>query len=112
MTLLAENPTDRIDDIGLAAAVGTDDAGGANAAKGDDSPFAEGLKANDFDFSKLKQVVPFSRKLLLRDGQVVRPSQADKHKYTDAVSRAKRDDVSFLEGGSLGRHFPSVTDRK
>src|SRR5215469_3018318 len=38
--------------------------------------------------------------------------RADKHKHTDAVFRAKRDDVSFLEGGSLGRHFPSVTDRK
>ena len=105
MALFTENPTDGVDDIGLAAAVGADDASGANAAKGDDGPLAKGLKANDFDFSKLKQGVPFGRKLLVRESQVLRPSYVDKHGNVDAVLRAKRDDVSFLEGGSLGRHF-------
>ena len=111
MALLPENPTDGVDDIGLAAAVGTDDASGADTAEGDDGPLAEGLKADDFDFSKLKQGVPFGRELLLRESQAARPSFDDEHKDADAVVRGKRDDVSFLEGGSLGRRFLSVTDR-
>jgi len=66
VALLAEDPTDGVDDIRLAAAVGTDDASGAGAREGDHGPFAKGLKANNFDFTELQQGVLFVVKLALR----------------------------------------------
>jgi len=59
VTLLAEDPGNGVHHVGFAATVGSDDAGGAGAAEGDHGALTKRLKANDFDFSQLKQDVPF-----------------------------------------------------
>ena len=82
VALLAEDPTDGVNDVGFAAAVGPDDARGAGAAERHHGAFAERLEAYDFNFAQLEQGVPSSRSLLLRGagtngtGPGIRPLKA------------------------------------
>ena len=97
VALLAEDPADGVDDIGLAAAIGADDASGAGAGKGDHGPFAKGLKANNFDFAELQQGVPFVVSLALR-AYIPHMLRLRCRNTGLAFWRAKRDDLPFLEG--------------
>jgi hypothetical protein len=57
--LFAENPTDGVYHVGLAAAVGADDTGGAGTAESHNGAFTERLKTGDFDSAEFKQDIPF-----------------------------------------------------
>ena len=59
MALLTEDPGDGVDHVRFATAVGANDASRPGAAEGNQGALAEGLEADDFDFSQLKQNVPF-----------------------------------------------------
>src|SRR6185437_2685203 len=63
VALFAENPGDGVNDVGFAAAVGSDNASDAAAAKDDIRLFAERLKAKQFYFAKFEHAAPwkFSR---------------------------------------------------
>ena len=91
MTLLTEHPGDGIDHVGFAAAVGADDASRSRAAEGNQGALAEGLEADDFDFSQLKQDVPF----VSRFAPIKRT-----HRLKE--TRAKRDENLCLEGRGFG----------
>jgi hypothetical protein len=110
VALFAENPTDGIYYVGLAATIGPDDAGGAGAAEGDHGPLAEGLETYNFDFTKLKQGVPFCREQPLRD-EFGRTGVRQRSKNRSRES-AKRDDFSFLEGRIFLATLLPVTDRR
>ena len=59
MALLAEDPRDGIDNIGLTAAIRSDNARQAAAAEGDMSFFAKRLETHQLDFAQFQQDVPF-----------------------------------------------------
>jgi hypothetical protein len=59
VALLAQNPRDGVNDIGLAAAIGADDAGEPAAAEGNLRLFAKRLETYQFDFAQFKQDFPF-----------------------------------------------------
>ncbi len=52
--LLAEHPTDGVEDVRLAAAIGADDGGHALAGQGELGAVAEGLEAEDLDLLELE----------------------------------------------------------
>ena len=58
VALLAEHPGDRVDDVGLAAAIGADDASDPAAAEDDLRLFAEGFEAQQFDFTQFEHAAP------------------------------------------------------
>jgi hypothetical protein len=59
VALLAQNPRNGIDDIGLTAAIRADDAGEPAAAEGNMRLYAERFEANELDFAQFKQDFPF-----------------------------------------------------
>ena len=59
MALLAQNPRNSVDDIGLAAAIGSDDAGEPAAAESNLRFFAKRFEAHELDFAQFQQDFPF-----------------------------------------------------
>ena len=59
MALLAQNPRNGVDDIGLAAAIRPDDAGEPGAAEGNLCLFAKRFESHKLDFAQFKQDFPF-----------------------------------------------------
>jgi hypothetical protein len=59
VALLAQNPRNRVDDIGLTAAIRANDARKAAAAEGYLRLFAKRFEANELDFAQFKQDFPF-----------------------------------------------------
>ena len=59
MALLAQNPRNGVDDIGLAAAIRPNDAGEPGAAEGNLCLFAKRFESHKLDFAQFKQDFPF-----------------------------------------------------
>jgi len=59
MALLAQNPRNGVDDIGLAAAIRPDDASEPGAAEGNLCLFAKRFESHKLDFAQFKQDFPF-----------------------------------------------------
>ena len=59
MALLAQNPGNSVDDIGLAAAIRADDAGEACTAEGNVRLFAKRFETHELDFAQFEQDFPF-----------------------------------------------------
>jgi hypothetical protein len=57
--LLAQNPRNSVDNIGLTAAIRADDAGEPGTAECDMRLFAKRFEANELDFAQFKQDFPF-----------------------------------------------------